>query len=131
MVVTWEVARQAVHAILRMPLDTLKAVTWDMVCFAVPSSQIELVSRVLARRGTGSFSPASRSVRPTGTRCGSRRWLDSRSAVGFEAADPEGHGALAAYMAVHGAGGAPGAPLTSVATLACMRVNEVARLQVW
>jgi hypothetical protein len=37
------VARQAVHDALRMPLDTLKALTWDLVCFAVPSSQIELV----------------------------------------------------------------------------------------
>ncbi len=43
LVVTWAVARQAVHDILRMPLDTLKALTWDMVCFAVPSSQFELV----------------------------------------------------------------------------------------
>ena len=38
---------------------------------------------------------------------------------------------MAAYMPAHGADGAPGAPLTSVATLECMRVNEVARLQVW
>ncbi len=37
LVVTWAVARQAVHDILRMLLDTLKALTWDMVCFAVPS----------------------------------------------------------------------------------------------
>ncbi len=43
LVVTWAVARQAVHDILRMPLDTLKALTWDMVCFAVLSSQIKLV----------------------------------------------------------------------------------------
>ncbi len=43
LVVTWAVARQAVYDILCMPLDTLKALTWDMVCFAVPSSQIELV----------------------------------------------------------------------------------------
>jgi hypothetical protein len=43
LVVTWAVARQAVHDILPMLLDTLKALTWDMVCLAVPSSQIELV----------------------------------------------------------------------------------------
>ncbi len=30
LVVTWAVARQAVHDILRMPLDTLKALTWDI-----------------------------------------------------------------------------------------------------
>ncbi len=34
----------------------------------------------MARRGTGSFSSAGSSVRPTGTRCGSRRW--ARFAVG-------------------------------------------------
>jgi len=37
------VTRKAVRDILPMSLDTLKALTWDMVCFAVPSSQIEMV----------------------------------------------------------------------------------------
>jgi hypothetical protein len=37
---TWAVARRD---ILPMSLDTLKALTWDLVCFAIPSSQIELV----------------------------------------------------------------------------------------
>ena len=40
---TWAVARKAVQDILPMPLDTLKAMTWDMVCFEVPSSQMESV----------------------------------------------------------------------------------------
>ncbi len=31
------VARKAVHDILPMSLDTLKALTWDLVCFTVPS----------------------------------------------------------------------------------------------
>jgi hypothetical protein len=43
LVITWAVARKVVQDILPMSLDTLKALTWDMVCFAVPSSQIELV----------------------------------------------------------------------------------------
>ncbi len=51
LVVTWAVARQAVLDILPMPLDTLKALlTWDMVCFAVPSSQIELVWKSVQAR---------------------------------------------------------------------------------
>ena len=33
-----------------MSLETLKALTWDMVCFAVPSSQIELVWRAIQAR---------------------------------------------------------------------------------
>ena len=32
MVVTWAVARKAVDLILPMSLETLKALTWDMVC---------------------------------------------------------------------------------------------------
>ena len=33
-----------------MSLETLKALTWDMVCFAVPSSQVELVWRAIQAR---------------------------------------------------------------------------------
>ena len=43
LVVTWAVARKAVAHILPMSLETLKALTWDMVCFAVPSSQVAMV----------------------------------------------------------------------------------------
>ena len=50
MVVTWAVARKAVDLILPMSLETLKALTWDMVCFAVPSSQVELVWRAIQAR---------------------------------------------------------------------------------
>ncbi len=39
---------------LPMSLDTLKALTWDMICFAVPSSQIELVWKS-ARAGHRQF----------------------------------------------------------------------------
>ena len=46
LVITWAVARKAVQDMLPMSLDTHKALmTWDMVCFAVPSSQIELVCK--------------------------------------------------------------------------------------
>jgi hypothetical protein len=37
LVVTRAVALKAVHDILPMSLDTLKALTWDLVCFTVPS----------------------------------------------------------------------------------------------
>ena len=50
LVVTWAVARKAVDLILPMSLETLKALTWDMVCFAVPSSQVELVWRAIQAR---------------------------------------------------------------------------------
>jgi hypothetical protein len=47
LVVTWAVARKAAHD---MSLDTLKALTWDMICFAVPSLQIELVWKSVQAR---------------------------------------------------------------------------------
>jgi hypothetical protein len=40
---TLVVARKAVHDILPMSLVTLKALTWDLVCFALPTSQVELI----------------------------------------------------------------------------------------
>ena len=43
LVITWAVARKVVHDILPMSLETLKAVTLNLVCFAVQSSQIESV----------------------------------------------------------------------------------------
>ena len=48
--ITWAVARKAVALILPMSLDTLKALTWDLVCFAVPSSQVELVWKAVRAR---------------------------------------------------------------------------------
>ena len=43
LVVTWAVARKAVLDILPISLEMLKALTWDLVCFAVLPSRIELV----------------------------------------------------------------------------------------
>jgi hypothetical protein len=50
LLVTWAVARKTVHDILPMSLDTLKALTWDLLCFAVPSSQIKLVWKSVQAR---------------------------------------------------------------------------------
>ncbi len=43
LVITWGVARKALGAVLPMSLTTLKALTWDLVCFAVPTSQVKLI----------------------------------------------------------------------------------------
>ena len=64
-------ACMAVDLILPMALETKKALTWDMVCFAMPSSQIEMVwlsNGVLSRRGTASFSFGSHSSYRISTR---------------------------------------------------------------
>jgi hypothetical protein len=44
------VARKALGAVLPMSLTTLKALTWDLVCFAVPTSQVELVWKAVQAR---------------------------------------------------------------------------------
>jgi hypothetical protein len=50
LVVTWGVARKALGAVLPMSLTTLKALTWDLVCLAVPTSQVELVWKAVQAR---------------------------------------------------------------------------------
>ena len=43
-------ARKALGSVLPMSLETLKALTWDLVCFAVPTSQVELVWKAVQAR---------------------------------------------------------------------------------
>ena len=50
LVVTWGVARKALGAVLPMSLTTLKALTWELVCFAAPTSQVELVWKAVQAR---------------------------------------------------------------------------------
>ena len=130
MVVTWAVARRAVREILPMPLLTLKALTWDLVCFAVPSSQIELVWKaVQARHRHFQLRPPLCQENPYSSwakMLGSVRGrpyalklpIQKNTVRWLLAWRPE---TLAAHRA---------RLLTVVATLACLRVSEVARLQV-
>ena len=130
LVITWAVARKAVRLILPMSLDTLKALTWDLVCFAVPSSQVEMVWKAVQARHrqfqlpppvfeVNQYSAWARMLgsvrgRPTSLKLpiqkATIRWL-----LAWRPATLAGHHARL---------------LTCVATLACMRVNEVCRLQV-
>ena len=106
------------------------ALTWDLVCFAVPSSQVEMVWKaVQARHRQFQLLPPLFEVnqysawvwmlgsvrgRPTSLKLpiqkATIRWL-----LAWRPATMAGHRARL---------------LTCVATLACMRVNEVCRLQV-
>ena len=130
LVVTWAVARKAVDLILPMSLETLKALTWDMVCFAVPSSQVELVWRAIQarhrqhqlRQPLFELNQYSLWVKMLGSVRG--RPLNLK----FPIQKHTVRWLLAwrpATMAAHRA-----RLLTAVATLACLRVNEVALLQV-
>jgi hypothetical protein len=118
----WAWRAGALHDILPMSLDTLQALTWDMVCSAVPSSQIEF------RRATASSSCGNRSAKPINTRRESKCWAQfAVAAIGVEAADPEGHDPLAARIRPTSLAAHRARLLTIVATLACLRVNVVAR----
>ena len=130
MAVTWAIARKAVELILPMSLETLKALTWGMVCSEVPSLQIEMVWRPIQARHRQfqmrqtlfatnlylSWVKMLSSVRgrppylkhPVQKQV--VRWL-----LGWQPTS------LAAHRA---------RLLTVVATSACSRVNEVALLQV-
>jgi hypothetical protein len=124
--------------IKRVPLEAgRRPVRHQLVCFAVPTSRVELVGKaVRARHLADSFISRRRCARSTNSCPGpgsSAARLDSEPSRGAEAAHPEGDGALAACVAAGHAGAASRAPwllLTVVVTLGCPRVNDVARLQV-
>ena len=130
LVVTWGVARKALGSVLPMSPETLNALTWDLVCFAVPTSQVELVWKAVQARHrqfhlppplceANQFSSWAKMLgairgRPVALKLpiqkATVRWL-----LAWRPAT------LAAHRA---------RLLTAVATLGCLRVNEVARLQV-
>jgi hypothetical protein len=136
LVVTWAVARRAVLDnvdILPMLLDTLKALTWDLVCFAFPSSQIKLVWKSVQarhlhfqlRQPLCKANQYASWVKMLGSVNGrplalnlpvqkvTERWLLAWRPTSLAAHRER-------LLTV----------VTVVATLACMRVNKVARLQV-
>ena len=130
LVVTWAVARKAVKDVLPMKLDTLKALTWDLVCFHVPSSQIEMVWKAVQARHrlfqlrqplceANQYSSWVRMLgsirgRPIALKLpiqkGTVKWL-----LAWRPNSLDAHRARL---------------MTALATIACLRVNEVARLQV-
>ena len=130
LVVTWGVARKALGAVLPMSLTTLKALTWDLVCFAVPTSQVELVWKAVQARHrrfhlpppmseANQFSLWSKMLGSIRGRPVALKLPIQKATVRWLLAwRPD---SLAAHRA---------RLLTVVATLACLRVNEVARLQV-
>ena len=130
LVVTWAVARKAVDLILPMSMDTLKALTWDMVCFAVPSSQIEMVWRSIQARHSqfqlrqpffeqNQYSLWVKMLGSVRGRPLNLKYPMQKHTVRWLLAWRP------ATLAAHRA-----RLLTVVATLACLRVNEVALLQV-
>lgn len=130
LVVTWAVARRAVPDILPMSLVTLKALTWDLVCFAVPTSQIELVWKAVQARHRQLH------LRPPMTDIGqSTRWSRMLGMIRGRPAAlklPIQKATVRWLLAWRPASFVEHRArlLTVVATLACLRVSEVTRLQV-
>ena len=130
LVVTWAVARNVVPDILPMSLETLKALTWDLVCFAVPSSQIELVWKSVQSRHrqfqlrppmseANQFTSWARMLGSIRGRPAALKLPIQKATVRWLLAwRPSTLSAHRARL------------LTAVATMACLRVSEVARLQV-
>jgi hypothetical protein len=115
-----------------VPLETLKALTWDLVCFAVPTSKVELVWKAVQAWHPGRqfpFPPPMCEVNQFSSwskMLGSIRGHPVALKLPIQKATVHWllawrPSTLAAYRA---------RLMTVVATLGCMRVNEVARLQV-
>ena len=130
LVLTWAVARQCLHRILPMDQVSMKALTWDLISFSVTSSRIEAVwAAVQARHRRFGLVP------PLNERNQYSSWVRMLNTVrGRPLAlklpiQRETVRRLLLWRPVSVAANRARL-LTALATLACLRVNEVARLQV-
>ena len=128
-VVTWAVARKAVELILPMSTDTLKALTWDMLAFRMSRSQIMAVwNAVQARHRSYALLPP---IRGQGEYTAWARMLGSVMGSPMRLKFPIHKAVVAALLRQRPASVADNRNrlLTALATITCLRVSEVARLQ--
>jgi len=130
LVVTWGVARRHCEHLLPMSADTLKAISWDLIVHVASRSLVMAVwAAVQARHtahqlpppiaGRGEFSAWARSLSSITGRPLSLKLPVHRSVVAWLLRHrPDS-------IATHRA-----RLVTSLATVACLRVSEVARIQV-
>jgi hypothetical protein len=131
LVVTWAVARNTVRDILPMSFTTLKALTWDLACLAVPTSQVELVwktmqarhrqyhwSPPMTRAEANQFSSRSKMLCSIQGRPMALKLLIQQATVSWLFAW------LPLKLAAHRV-----RLLTVVATLGCIRINAAASLR--
>ena len=130
LVVTWAVVRKATQLIMPMPINTLKAITIDLITLAASRSQIESVWQAIQARhrlfglvpplhGRGEYTAWARSI---GTIMG--RPLSLKLPI---------HKKVVAWLLrwrPESLVENRGRLMAALATLACMRVSEVSRLQV-
>ena len=129
LVVTWAVARKAIELILPMSTDTLKALTWDLLSFRMSRSQISAVwCAVQARHRAYALTPP---IHGQGEYTVWERMLGSIMGRPMRLKFPIHKAVVAALLRQRTASVAQNRDrlLTALATIACLRVSEVARLQ--
>ena len=130
LVLTWAVARRCLHRILPMDSTAIKALTWDLISFSVTSSRIEAVwAAVQARHRRFGFVP------PLNERNQYSAWVRMLNTVRGRPLAlklPIQRDTVRWLLLWRPSSLALNRArlLTALATLACLRVNEVARLQV-
>jgi len=129
LVVTWAVARKAMDGILPMSTDTLKALTWDLLAFRMSRAQILAVrNAVQARHRSFALTPP---IHGQGEFSAWARMLGSVMGSPIRLKFPIHKAVVAALLRRRPASVALNRNrlLTALATIACLRVSEVARLQ--
>ena len=129
-VITWAVAWGVVHHILPMPTDILKALSWELLCMGTPRSVITAIWAAVQHRhhcaglpapisGFGEFSAWTRCLASL---------LGRPSALLF----PIHRSLVAALLRLRPAGLRDNRDrlLIALATICCLRVSEVAALQI-
>ena len=127
--VSWAIARKAVRLLLPMSTDTLKALTWDLITHAASASLIEAVWHAIQARhrqyhlvppidGRGELTAWKRSISSvTGRPLSLKLPIHRTIVVRLLAWRPTQVAWNRARLA------------TALATIACLRVSEVAHLQ--
>ena len=129
-VVTWAIVRKSVHLLMPMTRHTLKAITWDLVSFATSRSLVSSVwSAIQARHKFFGFNP------PLDRRGEFAAWEHSISCIMGRP--------LSLKLPIHksvvtwllrwrpdGVADNRRRLMATLATLACLRVSELCRLQV-
>ena len=129
-VLTWGIVRKALPLLLPMSRDTLKAITWDLVSFRASRSQIVAVwSAISSRHRYFGLTP------PIHEKGEFSRWVRAISCVmgrPLALKLPVHKSIIRTLLAWRPTGVADNRCrlLTALATIACLRVSEVAALQV-
>ena len=130
--VSWAIARKAVRLLLPMSTDTLKALTWDLITHAASASLIEAVWYAIQARHRQSSQAAHR-------RAGAADCMEVLDRVGHRSTlvsqashPPADHRTivvrLLAWRPTQVAWNRARLA-TALATIACLRISEVAHLQ--